>query len=177
MTNVCPRCATANSRWERRCIACWLIFDPALLATHRSDLIGTVDEPGSISNDAPAHDVANGAPVDDAESAEAAAEHERHKTLAALLGVEVQHVRALADAGIHTLEHIAESSPHQIAHALRDWTHIDPGALIARARKLLRREPIPAPEPPPQPEPQPPVEPLPKKPLEEPDPAEWWKIT
>jgi hypothetical protein len=96
---------------------------------------------------AEAHELRS-APDDDAQQ----------RTLAQLLGIEVAHVRALADNGIHTLEHIAESMPEQIGRALRAWTHIDPAAVIAQARRLLDLEPAPTPAP------------------GEPDPAGWWKM-
>jgi hypothetical protein len=82
----------------------------------------------------------------------------QHRTLAQLLGIEVAHVRALADNGIHTLEHVAESFPEQIGRALRAWTHIDPAAVIAQARRLLD------------------LEPAPKSAPGEQDPAGWWKM-
>jgi hypothetical protein len=147
---VCPRCRTQNTRWERRCKACWRRFDAALLAGGKAAVESLGVEAGGTPG---------------------VRENPQHQMLAQLLGVEVQHVRALADAGIHTLEHIAESRPHQIGQALQAWTHIDPAALISRARQLLHIEPAR------EDEAQPKGQTKSQTPPPVPDPAEWWKMT
>jgi hypothetical protein len=168
---VCPRCKTKNSRWERRCKACWLHFDAALRAQSEAPVEAVGDDSDAGDSDERQFE-AQEAKRAGARDVKRSEEYDpQHHTLAQLLGVEVAHVRALADAGIHTLEHIAESIPEQIGHALGDLTHIDPAALIARARHLLQ------PTRPPEPEPAPKREPPPKTPQREPDPAEWWKMT
>ena len=142
---VCPRCQTRNARWERRCKACWLRFDAVPLIGGEAALESLGTEAGGISSAAP--------------------ENPQHLTLARQLGLEVQHVRALADAGIQTLEHVAQSVPHQIGQALRAWTHIDPAMLISRARQLLHPQPPAERETPPEEQPS-------RTQPAEPDP--WW---
>jgi hypothetical protein len=153
MTRICSRCATVNSRWEARCKACWLPFDAG--APVRPD--EPAEQPAKRRPSARTTAAATAATA----AAVAAASvtppaPEQHRALAELLGVEVAHVRALAEAGIHTLEHVAQAAPGEIGLALRAWTHIDPGALIVLARRLLHHEKAGA-EPP------------------APNPAEWWK--
>jgi predicted flap endonuclease-1-like 5' DNA nuclease len=194
---VCPRCNTENSAWERRCKACWLRFDAALrtqdaaLRTQDAALriqdaaLRTQSEPSTQAavNEPDASAAGERRPlvqeplpekVTAAEARDlrsAPDEDAQHRTLAQLLGIEVAHVRALADNGIHTLEHVAESIPEQIGRALRAWKHIDPAAVIAQARRLLDLEPAPTPAP--RPGREAPQHTAPG----EPDPAGWWKMT
>jgi hypothetical protein len=145
MRITCPRCASPNSRWEKRCNACWLPFDAALSMGARL-------------------------PVDRVKSS--AADRERQPVDAAvgpltdMLGIEAEHVLALAAADIRTLEQVAQALPETIEHALRVCTRIDPEALIARAQQQLHSAETGEQE---EPEP---LEP----PVSEPNLDEWWKM-
>jgi hypothetical protein len=201
MNIVCPRCKTNNSRWEKRCRACWLVFDVALrgrvdmpadsarvdsvpIDSARVDPVpidSTLIERGAFKSEAqrpastagsqpstsPQTQPATPAktPASSSAHAQPTQEEAQQRTLAQLLGVEVVHVCALADAGIHTLEHVAESLPEQIGRALSAWVHINPAAVIAQARLLLSDPALGEGEPPP------------KKLAATPEPAEWWKMT
>jgi len=179
---VCPRCKTENSAWERRCKACWLRFDAAsrpqdaaLRTQSEPSTQAAVNEPDASaagerrpSVQEPVAEKVTAAEARDLRSTPD--DDAQHRTLAQLLGIEVAHVRALADNGIHTLEHVAESIPEQIGRALRAWTHIDPAAVIAQARRLLDLEPAPTPAP--RPGREAPQHTAPG----EPDPAGWWKM-
>jgi hypothetical protein len=178
---VCPRCKTENSAWERRCKACWLRFDAALRTQSEPSTQAAANEPDASAAserrplveeplvEKPLVEEATVAETRDLRSAPD--DDAQHRTLALLLGIEVAHVRALADNGIHTLEHVAESIPEQIGRALRAWTHIDPAAVIAQARRLLDLDPAPTPAP--RPGREAPQHTAPG----EPDPAGWWKMT
>jgi hypothetical protein len=157
---ACPRCMRANSELEVRCTSCGLLLDAALRAQIKAEADAAQDR--RPTGDLDSTDGAERETAAD-ESAQQQVRDAQHETLAQVLGIEVEHVCALADAGIHTLEHVAESIPEQIAHALGVWTHIDPAALIARARAVLHRAPLPEAEP--------------QKLADEPDPAQWWKMT
>jgi hypothetical protein len=120
---VCPRCASVNGPWEKRCTSCWLPFEEALRRQGEAAERPRVEDPIIV-----------------------VPEGERLRThtaakppLAELLGIEAEHAWALAEAGIHTLEHVAQAAPAEIGLALRAWTHIDAGALIALARRLLQK--------------------------------------
>jgi len=143
---VCQRCKAGNSSWETACKACGLPFDAAM--REESEF---TDQSGSDRNMRATDEqqgVARGMLPDERygvlqaedDDAQPAVMNDAHQTLARLLGIEIEHVRALADAGIHTLEHIAESGPAKIALALRAWSHLDPAAIVRRARELLERE-------------------------------------
>jgi hypothetical protein len=145
MTIVCPRCASPNSRWEKRCYACWLLIDAAL----------------RTGAQAPTERARSGADERSRRPADPAV-----APLTDVLGIEAEHVRALAAADIRTLEDIAQSLPETLEAALRVCAFVDPDALIARAHLALNGDRTAAKQ---EPEPPQPVE-------DEPNPDEWWKI-
>jgi rubredoxin len=165
MMIVCPRCKAANDSFEERCKACDLPFD----ATLRSQREGLQEATGYTAVPVAEHGQETlglsrgGQQTNAADAADT--------MLARLLGIEVAHVRALADAGIHTLEHIAEAIPEDIGHVLRAWAKVDPGAIVSRARALLDRGSSP------QAELHPKRESPRERAHEEPGPAEWWRTT
>jgi hypothetical protein len=117
----CPHCFTNNPRWEQRCRSCWLLLDTA----------GGGVRPPAAGQTRAVELTPDAQPATRARS-----------PLTALPGIELAQVRALAEADVHTLEHVAQSMPAKIAHALSAWTHIDPEALIAQAKHLLHLDNI-----------------------------------
>jgi hypothetical protein len=148
MTITCPRCASPSSRWEKRCNACWLPFDASLSMGARLP----IDHIKSSTADRQRQ------PVDAALG-----------SLGDMLGIDAEHVLALAAGDIRTLEHVAQALPETIEHVLRVCTRIDPGALIARARQQLQTAETSKQE---DPEPPEPAEPS----VSEPNLDEWWKM-
>jgi hypothetical protein len=55
-----------------------------------------------------------------------------------MLGIEAEHVLALAAADIRTVEQVAQALPETLEHVLRVCSRIDPETLIARAQQQLR---------------------------------------
>jgi hypothetical protein len=144
MTINCSRCASPNSRWEKRCSACWLPFDAAL----------------RMGTGLPADRVKSSVGDRQRQPVDAAVE-----SLSDMLGIESEHVLALAAADIRTLEQVAQALPETIEHVLRVCTFVDPQSLIARAQHQLH---IPETAKTPDPE-------IPE-PVSEPNLDEWWKM-